>query len=51
MTIIKIIKGPDRFGGYWWVIADRNGIKQHMSFRTEQQARAVVPGQDSAPLH
>jgi len=51
MTITKIIKGPHRFGGYWWVIADYNGTKQHMSFRTEQQARAIAQGQDSVTLH
>ena len=51
MTITKIIKGPHRFGGFWWVIADCGGIKQHMSFRTEQQARAVEPGQDSVTFH
>lgn len=51
MTITKIIKGPHRFGGFWRVIADCNGTKQHMSFRTEQQARAIAPGQDSVTLH
>ncbi|WLH16597.1 hypothetical protein [Pseudomonas simiae] len=51
MTITKIIKGPNRFGGYWWVIAECSGIKQHMPFRTEQQARAVAPGQDSVTIH
>lgn len=51
MTITRIIKGPHRFGGYWWVIADCGGIKQHMSFRTEQQARQIAVGQDSVTLH
>lgn len=51
MTITKIIKGPHRFFGYWWVIADCNGIKQHISFRTEQQARTVAPGQHSVTIH
>lgn len=51
MTITKIIKGPHRFAGLWWVVADCNGITRHMSFRTEQQARAIAPGQDSVTLH
>jgi len=51
MTITKIFKGPHRFCGFWWVIADCNGTKQYMSFRTEQQVRAVAAVQDSVTLH
>ncbi|MGE7957039.1 hypothetical protein ACQKQA_10655 [Pseudomonas sp. NPDC089530] len=51
MTITKIIKGPHRFAGLWWVIAECNGKIQHISRRTEQQSRQIAIGQDSAPLH
>lgn len=51
MTITKIIKGPHKLFGLWWVIAVCNDTKQHMSYRTEQQARAIAPGQDSVTLH
>jgi len=51
MTITKTIKVPHSFGGLCWVIANCNGTKQHMSFRTEHQARAIAPGQDSVTLH
>jgi hypothetical protein len=51
VTITKIIKGPHRFGGFWWVIADCDGKVQHICRRTEQQARAIAPGQDSVTIH
>ncbi|BBP60422.1 hypothetical protein [Pseudomonas sp. St316] len=51
MTITKIIKGPHRFGGFWWVIADCNGKVQHICRRTEQQARQIAVGQDSVTIH
>ncbi|MBV4475370.1 hypothetical protein [Pseudomonas botevensis] len=50
MTITKIIKGPHKLFGLWWVTADCGGIIQYMSFRNEQQARTVAPGLDSVPL-
>ncbi|WP_263487774.1 hypothetical protein [Pseudomonas sp. REP124] len=40
MSITKIIKGPHRFAGLWWVIAECNGKIQHIS-----------PGQDSVTIH
>ncbi|WP_434577631.1 hypothetical protein [Pseudomonas sp. Z1-6] len=51
MTITKIIKGPHRFGGFWWVIADCSGKKQYISCRTEQQSRQIAVGQDSVTIH
>ncbi len=48
MTITKIIKGPHRLAGWWWVIADCNGSVQYISCRTEQKAREVEVGKDSA---
>ena len=51
MTITKIIKGPHRFGGFWWVIADCGEKTQHICRRTEQQARSIAPGQDSVTFH
>jgi hypothetical protein len=51
MSITKIIKGPHRFGGFWWVIADCGGQIQHICLRTEQQARTIAPGQDNVTLH
>ncbi|WP_414881993.1 hypothetical protein [Pseudomonas sp. IT-P2] len=51
MTITKTIKVPHRFAGLWWVVADCNGITQHICRRTEQLARAIAPGQDSVTLH
>jgi len=48
MTITRIIKGPHRFGGFWWVIADCHGKRQHLMRSTEQQARAIAIGQEAA---
>ena len=48
MTITKIIKGPHRFAGLWWVVVDCGGKTQYISCRTEQKARLIAPGQDSA---
>ncbi|MFJ3481751.1 hypothetical protein ACIPL1_00035 [Pseudomonas sp. NPDC090202] len=47
MTITHIIKGPHRFGGFWWVIADCQGKRQHLMRNTEQQARAIAVGQEA----
>lgn len=51
MTITRIIKGPHRFSAWWWVIADCSGQVQYISCRTEQQARKITVGQDSATIH
>ncbi|WP_170929969.1 MULTISPECIES: hypothetical protein [unclassified Pseudomonas] len=51
MTITKIIKGPHRFAGLWWVVADCGGKIQYISRRTEELARQISAGQDSVTLH
>ncbi|MDH0749478.1 hypothetical protein N5D61_24445 [Pseudomonas sp. GD03842] len=47
MTITRIIKGPYRQHGYWWVDVECGGKIQHLMRRTEDQAKAITAGQEA----
>ena len=48
MTITKIIKGPYRFAGFFWVDVMCGDTIQHLMRGTEDQARAIAVGQEAA---
>jgi hypothetical protein len=47
MTITRIIKGPYRFAGFFWVDVECDGKVQHLMRSTERQARAIAVGQEA----
>ncbi|MFK3794789.1 hypothetical protein [Pseudomonas sp. NPDC088444] len=47
MTITRIIKGPYRFAGFFWVDVECGGKIQHLMRSTEELAKAICVGQEA----